>query len=135
MFVIVQGDSGGPMVIKQGSRWIQAGVVSFGYGCALPEYPGVYARVSQYQQWISGQIGANSAGFVTFNSTTLPDENVSCPTTRKFVNIIMIKQNYIIEIRAYWHFPISSHLPFLSLFSLQRHCAEVLQVHCHGWLV
>ncbi|KAK7168007.1 hypothetical protein R3I94_002152 [Phoxinus phoxinus] len=76
-----QGDSGGPMVIKQGPRWIQAGVVSFGYGCALPQYPGVYARVSQYQQWISEQIGANSAGFVTFNSTTpLPDENCTLST-------------------------------------------------------
>ncbi|XP_048053049.1 polyserase-2 [Megalobrama amblycephala] len=75
-----QGDSGGPMVIKQGSRWIQAGVVSFGKGCALAEYPGVYARVSQYQQWISGHIGANRAGFVTFNSTTpVQDENVDCP--------------------------------------------------------
>ncbi|XP_077069358.1 prostasin [Siphateles boraxobius] len=75
-----QGDSGGPMVIKQGSTWIQAGVVSFGEGCALPDIPGVYARVSQYQQWISEQIGASLAGFVTFNSTTPPDENVNCAT-------------------------------------------------------
>ncbi|XP_056117573.1 prostasin [Rhinichthys klamathensis goyatoka] len=77
-----QGDSGGPMVIKQGSTWIQAGVVSFGEGCALPQIPGVYARVSQYQQWISGQIGQDGAGFVTFTSTApLPDEIVNCPTT------------------------------------------------------
>ncbi|TMS14882.1 JmjC domain-containing protein 8 [Larimichthys crocea] len=48
-----QGDSGGPMVIKIGSRWVQAGVVSFGAGCALPKYAGVYARVSQYESWIS----------------------------------------------------------------------------------
>uniref|UniRef100_A0A3Q2NT87 Prostasin-like n=1 Tax=Fundulus heteroclitus TaxID=8078 RepID=A0A3Q2NT87_FUNHE len=42
-----QGDSGGPMVSKQGSRWIQSGVVSFGEGCALPNRPGVYARVTE----------------------------------------------------------------------------------------
>uniref|UniRef100_A0A3Q2T5C0 Peptidase S1 domain-containing protein n=1 Tax=Fundulus heteroclitus TaxID=8078 RepID=A0A3Q2T5C0_FUNHE len=51
-----QGDSGGPMVSKQGGRWIQAGIVSFGRGCALPDYPGVYTRVSQYESWINGVI-------------------------------------------------------------------------------
>ncbi|KAG7326116.1 hypothetical protein KOW79_009517 [Hemibagrus wyckioides] len=36
-----QGDSGGPMVTKQGSGvWIQAGITSWGYGCALPGSPG-----------------------------------------------------------------------------------------------
>uniref|UniRef100_A0A3P9MKG8 Peptidase S1 domain-containing protein n=1 Tax=Oryzias latipes TaxID=8090 RepID=A0A3P9MKG8_ORYLA len=41
-----QGDSGGPLVTKNGTAWIQAGVVSFGNKCALPNFPGVYARVS-----------------------------------------------------------------------------------------
>ncbi|XP_067275421.1 prostasin [Pseudorasbora parva] len=77
-----QGDSGGPMVIRQGSSWIQAGVVSFGRGCALPDIPGVYARVSQYQRWISGIIRNNMPGFVSFESTSPPQpENVNCPST------------------------------------------------------
>ncbi|KAG5264870.1 hypothetical protein AALO_G00258960 [Alosa alosa] len=37
-----QGDSGGLMVSQQDSVWIQSGIVSFGYGCARPNYPGVY---------------------------------------------------------------------------------------------
>ncbi|CAL8310404.1 unnamed protein product [Arctogadus glacialis] len=66
-----QGDSGGPMVYKDGPRWVEAGVVSFGIGCALADTPGVYARVSEYQNWISRQISTSQPGFVvtTGNST------------------------------------------------------------------
>ncbi|KAK2832950.1 hypothetical protein Q5P01_016839 [Channa striata] len=75
-----QGDSGGPMVSKQSGRWIQSGVVSFGNGCAKPNFPGVYARVSQYQSWINSQISSNQPGFITFTSTgTDGDYSVTCP--------------------------------------------------------
>uniref|UniRef100_A0A674AC25 Zgc:165423 n=1 Tax=Salmo trutta TaxID=8032 RepID=A0A674AC25_SALTR len=77
-----QGDSGGPLVSKQGTRWIQSGVVSFGYGCALANYPGVYARVSQYQTWINSQITSAQPGFITFSSNgTNSDLSVTCTTT------------------------------------------------------
>ncbi|KAK7174552.1 hypothetical protein R3I93_001689 [Phoxinus phoxinus] len=74
-----QGDSGGPMVSKQSSLWIQSGVVSFGKGCAEPNLPGVYARVSKYQNWINEHITTNQPGFVTFNSSgTDGDLSISC---------------------------------------------------------
>jgi trypsin len=28
------------------------GLVSFGLGCALPNYPGIYAKVSSVRPWI-----------------------------------------------------------------------------------
>lgn len=57
------------MVSKHGSVWIQSGVVSFGTGCGEPDFPGVYARVSQYQSWINSTIGSDQLGFVTVSSS------------------------------------------------------------------
>lgn len=43
-----QGDSGGPLV--SGGHLV--GVVSWGKGCAFPDYPGVYADVAHLNPWI-----------------------------------------------------------------------------------
>ncbi|XP_040570357.1 trypsin-1 [Lepeophtheirus salmonis] len=44
-----QGDSGGPLA-QDGTL---VGIVSWGYGCATPGYPGVYAKVSMFIDWIA----------------------------------------------------------------------------------
>ncbi|CAK9812585.1 Serine proteinase stubble [Anthophora plagiata] len=50
-----EGDSGGPMVIQRArdNRWILAGVISWGIGCAVPNQPGVYTRISEFREWIN----------------------------------------------------------------------------------
>jgi secreted trypsin-like serine protease len=53
------GDSGGPLFVTRGGQSVQAGVVSFGEECGLPGVPGVYARVSNYYDWISAYAPVN----------------------------------------------------------------------------
>jgi len=57
-----QGDSGGPMVVYnlKEKRWILAGVVSWGKGCALAGFPGIYAKVSYFVPWIEKTIAEHT---------------------------------------------------------------------------
>lgn len=49
-----QGDSGGPLIYydRTTERYYQIGVVSFGYKCAEPGFPGVYSNIPYYLKWI-----------------------------------------------------------------------------------
>ena len=47
------GDSGGPLMVNSNDGWQQIGIVSWGFGCASADYPGVYTRLALYDNWIN----------------------------------------------------------------------------------
>ena len=50
------GDSGGPLFIQENGRSVQVGITSFGNGCGLPDFYGIYTDVSHFIQWLGNYI-------------------------------------------------------------------------------
>ena len=58
---ICVGDSGGPIYVKDNGKMVQVGISSFvsSAGCLHSKYPVVFARVSQYIDWINDKLAKN----------------------------------------------------------------------------
>lgn len=51
------GDSGGPLMVqKENFLWYAEGIVSFGLGCGLKDWAGVYTSIPSYLPWVTGVI-------------------------------------------------------------------------------
>ncbi|HEX2066249.1 MAG TPA: trypsin-like serine protease, partial [Candidatus Thermoplasmatota archaeon] len=54
-----QGDSGGFIGTRDGGgNWVQAGIVSWGNGCARSGFPGVYTRLANLAAWAEATVAA-----------------------------------------------------------------------------
>jgi secreted trypsin-like serine protease len=57
------GDSGGPLFVRDDvGQALQAGVVSWGFGCAQPMAWGIYASVGHFEDWIKSHVANASFG-------------------------------------------------------------------------
>ncbi|XP_066248818.1 ovochymase-like [Euwallacea similis] len=46
------GDSGGPLMMNNGTHFLAAGLVSYGVGCGMADWPGVYSSIPYHLNWI-----------------------------------------------------------------------------------
>ena len=63
-----KGDSGGPLVLQQPEKNYLVGITSWGFGCAQPDFYGVYNRVSYFKSSIDALMNNQSQD--DFVSTT-----------------------------------------------------------------
>jgi len=57
------GDSGGPLFVNLAGEARLVGIVSFGYGCAEPNYYGIYTNVPYFIAWINQYVYVGDAEF------------------------------------------------------------------------
>ncbi|HGS4558930.1 TPA: trypsin-like serine protease [Vibrio cholerae] len=89
------GDSGGPIFFRTNRGLTQMGVVSWGAGCGQPDKPGVYTKLSAFNNWINDQrlglsyrqkqvLGIVRLGNYTqrfeFTNTSINPINLTAPT-------------------------------------------------------
>ena len=70
-----QGDSGGPLVCEEDGAFVLRGVTSWGQGCALRGFPGIYARVQSVISWVE-DVMDHKVRLVTADDQQEPSEGL-----------------------------------------------------------
>ncbi|MPZ82431.1 MAG: trypsin-like serine protease [Actinophytocola sp.] len=82
-----QGDSGGPMFRRDtAGAFVQVGIVSWGYGCARPENPGVYTQTSYFSSAIAAAAASLGGDPQPTCATQANTTRISIPDAGSAVN-------------------------------------------------
>ena len=75
------------MMFTPNRQWVLVGLTSFGYGCARPDYAGVYTRVSMYQNWI--QSHTDGSRWIQITKSHADSLFISIPRFSVFIILVM----------------------------------------------
>ncbi len=75
------GDSGGPLLFwnEETRDWKQLGIVSWGFGCAVPGFYGVYTNIIRFHPWIQ-EVTEDSDNLVGVPLTPVSSEPTPVPS-------------------------------------------------------
>lgn len=89
-----QGDSGGPITVSVGGVRKLAGAVSWGNGCAEPNFVGLYARASSFETYIAQRISGTFTQLASLTglsgaSGSFTHRSVTVPSGARFLSVIV----------------------------------------------
>lgn len=100
------GDSGGPIVIRGNNNSsekadVQVGITSYGFGCANPELPGIYARTSYVADWIVQNVCEISLDPPTYFNCPPKQQVTSDASTNNEQELVSIVLTFVIPESAH----------------------------------